>query len=295
MRTLLAALFATLLLAPVPTRASEAPLRCGTGVHAAEARGLVFTPQGDVFCPLVADPKAMRSFLAWQRGDFPRETGTRTVGAIGIADGFGLFRVGGPGRGEGLQLSLEAGVFAQFDLDARSDDLLNADYLVGLPLGFRRGAFSARLRVYHQSSHLGDELLARQAELVNEGLSFEALDLVLSADLGRLRLYAGGERLLRRTPRSLDPLVAHGGAELRLGPVRGARLVAAVDVKSSEQRAWTPAWSAKAGLEFAAGRDPEHPPRLWSVLGEYYAGPSPYGQFVLDDVRFAGVAFQFML
>jgi hypothetical protein len=53
-------------------------------------------------------------------------------------------------------------VFAQFDLDSTSDDLLNADYVVGLPLTFRRAGFSARGRFYHQSSHLGDELLLRE-------------------------------------------------------------------------------------------------------------------------------------
>lgn len=267
------------------------PLRCGTGVHGQEAEGFVGFPQGDVFCPLVADPKAMRSFVSYQRGEFPEVIGATDVGAVGIADGFGLVRVGGPRPGEGLQLGVEAGVFAQFDLGAASD-LVNADYLVGFPLTARFGAFSGRVRVFHQSSHLGDEFLGR-TEIVREELSFEAVDAIASVELGALRLYGGAEYLFSRTPAALDPYVLQGGAEVRVGPVRGARLVAAADVKSSEQRAWDPAWSAKAGVEYAHWSSPDHPPRVFSILGEYYDGPSPYGQFYLEETRFYGVGFHF--
>lgn len=288
---LLAALAAVL--ASSAASALDPPaLRCGTGVHADEAAGVVALPQGGVFCPLLADPKAMRTFISYQRGEFPEVTGATDLGAIGIADAIGLLRLGGPRPGEGIQLGVEAGVFAQFDLGAPSDDLVNADYVVGVPLTFRVRDFSGRLRVYHQSSHLGDEFLGR-TEIVNEGLSFEAVEAILSQELGALRVYAGGEYLLRGEPDTLEPMLAHAGIELRIGPARGARLVAALDVKSSEQRDWDPAYSARAGVEVAYGRSPDHPPRLLSVVGEYYDGPSPYGQFFLDETRFYGVGIHF--
>jgi hypothetical protein len=290
---LLAALAAALL--PGAVAAVDAPpaLRCGTGVHAHEAAGLVALPQGGVFCPLLADPKAMRTFVSYQRGEFPKVTGAKDLGAIGIADGIGLVRIGGPRPGEGVQLGVEAGVFAQFDLGAPSDDLVNADYVVGFPLTFRVRDFSGRFRVYHQSSHLGDEFLGR-TEIVNAGLSFEAVEAILSLEIEALRVYAGGEYLLSGAePDTLEPMVAHAGLELRVGPLRGARLVAALDVKSSEQRDWDPAYSVRAGVEIAYGRSPDHPPRLLSIVGEYYDGPSPYGQFFLDETRFYGVGIHF--
>jgi hypothetical protein len=275
--------------------AEDAPLlRCGTGVHGQEAEGVVAFPQGDLFCALLADPKATRSFVSYQRGEFPEAIGTRDLAAVGISDGFGLVRFGGPRPGEGLQLGIEAGVFAQFDLGSPSDDLVNADYVVGVPLTFRVRSFSGRLRVFHQSSHLGDEFLGR-TEIQNEGLSFEAVDMILSLELGAFRIYGGGEYAFSRSPETLDPYVAHAGAEVRVGPVRGPRLVAALDVKSSEQRDWEPAWSARAGVEVAHWSSPDHPPRLFSVVGEYYDGPSPYGQFFLDETRFFGVGFHFQL
>jgi hypothetical protein len=180
------------------------------------------------------------------------------------------------------------GTGSQFDLDSSSADIL--------PFTWRIRDFSARLRVYHQSSHLGDELLLRPDSTIRrENLSFEAAELILSQEPGPLRAYAGGEHLFDRHPSTLDELLAHAGAELRLGPARGARLVAAVDVKSSEQQDWKPAVSAKLGVELAWWRRDDHPPRLASVVAEYYEGPSPYGQFFLESTRYYGAGVQFQL
>lgn len=271
-------------------------LQCGSGIHGEEAQGLVWLPQGEVFCPLVADPKAVRSFASYLYGKFPTSRGSIHLGSVGIGDGFALLRLGGPRATEGLQVGLEAAVFAQFDLDSDSDDLLNADYVISLPITFRRAGFSARARVYHQSSHLGDELLLRaDGEIQRQNLSYESVELILSQELGPLRVYAGGEHLFQRRPSTLDQLLAHAGAELRAGPAKGARLLLAGDVKSSEQQEWKPAWSARAGVEVAWWRDPGHPPRVWSFLAEYYDGPSPYGQFFLESTRYAGVGLHLQL
>jgi uncharacterized protein DUF1207 len=167
---------------------------------------------------------------------------------------------------------------------------------VGLPLTFRHSGFSARARLYHQSSHLGDELLLRaENEIQRENLAFESAELILSQEVGPLRLYAGGEYLFNRRPDTLDPMLAHVGAEARAGPARGLRLVAAVDVKSSEQQEWKPGVSVRAGVEAAWWRSEGHPPRVWSVLAEFYDGPSPYGQFFLESIRYYGAGFHFQL
>jgi hypothetical protein len=270
------------------------PLRCGTGVHVGETDGWIALPQGDVFCPLLADPKSTRSHLTYLRGELPAATRAKNVGSAGVADGLGLLRVAGPVPGDGVQIGIEAGVFAQFDLGTRSADLLNADYVVGVPVTFRVSGFSGRFRVWHQSSHLGDEFLAHAgAEVTNQGLSFEAAEVILSEELGPLRVYGGGEYLLEGTPSTLARKVAHGGAELRLGAVRGPRLVVAVDVKAAEQRSYKPGYSARAGVEIAHWSSPSHPPRIVAILAEYYDGPSPFGQFFTDQSRTFGFGFHF--
>jgi hypothetical protein len=296
-RALAVAAAAALVAIPAAAEAEEAyVLRCGTGVHSGEATGTVALPSGGVFCPLFADPKAVRSFATYLYGKFPTGTESRSLAAVGLGDGIALVRFGGPRPGEGLQLGIEAAVFSQFDLDSTSDDLLNTDFIVGLPITWRIRDFSLRARVYHQSSHLGDELLLRPGTTITrENLSFESAELILSQELGMLRLYAGGEYLFNRRPSTLDELLAHGGAELRLGPARGARFVAAVDVKATEQQDWDPAWSVRTGVEIAWWRQPDHPPRLGSIVVEYYDGPSPYGQFFVESIQYVGAGFQFQL
>ncbi len=270
---------------------------CGLLLHASEASGVAPLPHGDVFCPLVADPKEPRSFVSYQRARSPLQAGdTETIGlapfdtdigAIGLGESFGLLRWGGRRPGDGVQISISAGIFAQFDLNTDSYDLINADYLIGVPVTLRRGGFSSRLRLYHQSSHLGDEFLLRdEPERLN--LAFESLELILSQALGALRVYAGGETLFNRDPDDLDPLLAHAGVELRVGAPGRRSLVAAADVKSSEQQDWKPAWSGRTGFEFGWGRDPEHPPRVLRLLFELYNGPSPYGQFYREQIRYWG-------
>jgi hypothetical protein len=271
-------------------------------IHAGEASGQVPFPQGDVFCALVADPKQPRSFASFLQGRSPAEDGDHgavramdtEVGSIGIGDSFGLYRWAGPAPGDGIQLSIAAAVFAQFDLATSSFDMLNADYVVGLPLSVRRGASSARLRLYHQSSHLGDEFLLRdEPERVN--LAFESLELIFSRARGGLRLYGGGEYLFNREPDDLEEWLVHLGAEGRTRRSGGTGLLAAMDLKSSEEQEWKPAWSVRGGIETGWGRDPAHPPRRWSLLLEFYDGPSPYGQFYREKLRFYGIGLHVSL
>jgi len=155
---------------PIPTLSQQATPWCFTGVHPGEVDGTVFLPEGDLFCPLLADPKAEHSFLSVLNGSFPP------------------FEEGGAQNG---------------DLRIGS---------VGIPVTVRWAGFSSRLRVYHQSSHLGDEFLL-SSEIERKNLSFEAVDLLLSQEIGPLRAYGGGEILFNREPETLESTLAHAGLE----------------------------------------------------------------------------------
>jgi hypothetical protein len=279
-----------------------APSRCAVGIPADETSGYVPLPRGDVFCPLLADPKGQRSFVSYLREN--SDDGDMDVGSVGISDAFGLLRVGGSKAGNGFQISVAGSVFAQFDLNTTTYDLINADYMIGIPITIRSGIFSTRLRIYHQSSHLGDEFLLREdnPDFDRENISFESAEMMLSLDGGPFRLYGGGEYLLRRDPSDLERYVAHGGLELRparrlvrFGTVAGIRFVAAGDVKASEQQDWKPAVSVRTGFEFDRPRDSDPPGRRWGLLFEAYDGPSPYGQFFRRDVRYYGAGIHFTL
>ena len=277
------------------------PTRCGVAIPTAEARGFVPLPSGDPFCPLVADPKTARSFVSYLRET--SEDAETHVASVGIGDVFPMVRWGGPAPGDGVQLSLQGSVLAQFDLGSASFDLINADFIIGLPITWRRGGTSGRVRVYHQSSHLGDEFLLRDEDPrpERENLSFESLELILSQDLGLLRLYGGGEYLVNREPEDLESTVAHAGAELRprggvnFGRFGSVRPLAAVDVKATPEQDWGLAWSLRAGLDVGRPREAVGAGGRWSVLFEYYQGPSPYGQFYRNDVTLVGVGLHFAI
>jgi hypothetical protein len=277
---------------------ADAP-RCGAGVHESEGEGTVFFPQDQIFCPLLADPKEARSFVSFLRGTFPSlddPSGKGTsIGSVGLGDSFGLVRWGGPRAGEGVQLDVVGSIFAQFDLGASSNDLINADYIIGVPLTLRRRGFSVRVRLYHQSSHLGDEYLLRSSEVVRENLSFESMELLASQEIGPVRVYGGGERIFRREPDALPSELFHAGVEARTGRARRAQLVAGVDLKTTERHDWSPAVSARFGIEIGRPGAGGHPGRLVTLMLEMYDGPSPYGQFFQDDISYVGIGLHFSL
>ena len=280
------------------TQTANAP-RCGTGVHEAGATGTVFFPQDHIFCPLIADPKEVRTFVTFLRGTFPSihdplGEGT-SIASVGLGDSFGLLRQGGPAAGEGLQLDVVGSIFAQFNVGASSNDLINADYVIGAPLAFRRSGFSVRARIYHQSSHLGDEYFLSAEDIERENLSFEAVEFLVSQEVRVVRAYAGVERIFRREPDTLPSKLFHVGVELRSGRARPIQLVGGVDIKTTEFHNWSPAVSGRAGMEFGRPRPGGHPGRLVLLTLEVYDGPSPYGQFFRDDISYVGIGLHFGL
>jgi hypothetical protein len=277
--------------------ANEGSAQTPGAVQEPQETGTVFFPQDQIFGPLLADPKEPRSFASFVRGTFPSlndPTGKGTsIASVGLGDSFGLIRVGGPSAGEGLQLDVIGSIFAQFDFGAMSNDLINADYVIGLPLTVRRSGFSLRARIYHQSSHLGDEYLLRVDSVTRENFSFESVELLVSQDIGPVRGYVGGERIFRREPDTLPASLFHSGFEWRPGRALKARLVSGIDLKTTEMHDWSPAISARIGLE--VGRRGSGPGRPVALLLEIYDGPSPYGQFFQDDISYVGVGLHFGL
>src|SRR5256714_4995708 len=151
-------------------------------------------PGAPLFPSLLADPKEPEFFATylWQRS--PRLA--PKLGSVGFGQTIGILRA------RDWQLSIAAGVFSQFDLSSSTADLMNTDYLIGLPLAYRRGGTALRLRLYHQSSHLGDEyMIHTQSQRVD--LSFEAAELLVARELAHWRGVSG--RRATFTPPSRRP------------------------------------------------------------------------------------------
>lgn len=243
-------------------------------------------PTGDLFWALLADPKQPGFFVSVREYDTPIDNAT--LAAVGFGETFGLYRREGKRAGDGLQVSISGALFAQFNLDAPSADLVNADYIIGIPVTYRHGPWSSRIRLYHQSSHLGDEFLLRaRPERIN--LSFESLEMLVSYDWRQLRIYGGGEYLLNREPEDLEREGLHGGLEYRGQTpwLWGGRLVGGLDLKSWREHDWAVDTSLKVGLEFGGAPQPGR--RRLRVMAEAYDGYSPHGQFYDDEIDYFGV------
>lgn len=251
-----------------------------------KAKGVEVLPRGNLFDPLIADPRWAHFSAAYQY--FVNDDEISGAGSVSFGETFGLLRGPGPFGGR-WQLDFQAAVFGLFDLEAESKDLINADYWVGLPLSYRNGDFSAMFRVFHQSSHLGDEYLLRnQVDRVN--LSYEAVDLKLSYDVGYgIRVYGGGGVLLSREPSDLDRLSTQIGLEY-LAPFTLAngllRPVAAMDIQNREESDWASDISLRAGVQFES-RDAVT--QRVQLMLEYFNGRNPNGQFYDRTLEYYGL------
>jgi Protein of unknown function (DUF1207) len=263
-----------------PTGAPRGPGEWQTGLM----------PGGTLFRPLIADPRWPHFAASYQRYLDDRQL--TDVGAVSFGETFTLLRERA-GSASWWEVGIQAGVFAVFDLASDSMDLVNADYFVGVPLSWRHGDWSAIFRLFHQSSHLGDEFLLRtQTERVN--LSYESVDLKGSYEFGDvLRLYAGGGYLFDQEPASLDPWSIQYGLELiSPWPPRGDsrwRPIAAADLQHREENGWSLDLSLRAGIQL----DGILVSRNLQILLEYFKGHSPNGQFYKEKIEYLGLGAHF--
>ena len=249
-----------------------------------------FLPRGLLFAPLHADPR-WPHFAAGYREYRTQNLSSTFAGNLG--ETFAIYRNRAPFGGQ-WEFGIQAGVFSIFNLDATSFDLVNADYTLGFLLSYRSGRFSSFLRLHHQSSHLGDEFILNNPGVSRINLSFEEVDVKLAYDVASwIRLYGGGGYLVHRDPRDVKRGTTQWGIEL-VSPstyVGGSiRPVIYADFQANERSNWGVARSIFAGVRFENVRIGD---RQIQLLGEYFAGPSPDGQFYTQHGEWFGVGFHF--
>jgi len=252
----------------------------------------VFLPRDLLFKSLLADPRWPHFSVSYQQ--YLQNSQLEGVGSATFGETFSFYRFAGPWNSQ-MKVGLQAGVFSIFDMDADSHDLVNADYFVALPLSLKKDHFSAMARIFHQSSHLGDEYLLSGQSPERINLSYEGLDTILSYNLPfGFRIYGGGGYLFDRDPSDLKPWVAQSGLEFRsAGAWLGGsfRPVAAFDLQNFEESDWDANVSLRTGVQL---ENPDFLSRKLQILIEYYNGSSPNGQFYArDPVEFIGLGFHF--
>jgi hypothetical protein len=197
-------------------------------------------------------------------------------------------RTTSPGRSEEIVLDLAS--FTQFevyfDQIARYQrrQIMNTDYKVSIQYNLRRGDNNYRFRVYHLSSHLGDDYIYRNRITApsTNSVNYEQLDAMYSRTIRDWRLY-GGIGLTLRKPEERKPLSAQFGAFYKKPSQQAARLVGGVDVKLFQETEFRPGIHAGVGVE--VGRTANN----LTFLAETYSGFRPYSQYENQTVFWLGL------
>ncbi|MFI3118565.1 MAG: DUF1207 domain-containing protein [Methylococcaceae bacterium] len=253
-------------------------------------------PTGHLFKPLLADPRWAHFSAAYRNYQSNHYDG-RDIASVSFGETIPFYRSNFGKSSVQWEAGIQAGVFSDFNLDAPSSDLINTDFVVSAYSSLRAGRFSSFGRVYHQSSHLGDEFLLSKigTKFQRVNLSYEGVDLKLSYEFPYgIRLYGGGEGLFDREPSALKIWSAQYGIEFR-SPWRlkwaSMRPILGADIKNHEENHWNYDVSAKAGVEF---ENLQVLGRKLQILAEYYNGFSPSGQFYKDKVEYIGLGAHYL-
>jgi hypothetical protein len=160
--------------------------------------GTTFFPDGErAFAPLRADPREAKFHLGFLLDDRQH-----VLMDFGMGAELGFLRHEW-GDGNAFTLGGRGLIAGRFDFMSGSFDLQDMDFLGGLGAGLRLGSWAFDLRLDHQSSHLGDEVL-ESGRRPRIDFSQERLRLLASRTLGPLRLYGGAGVVLHAAPVALQ-------------------------------------------------------------------------------------------
>ena len=249
-----------------------------------------FLPKGHLFEPIVLDPleaQTYGSLLPVYNTEGKAYKGSIVPFAFGFAKPF-YRRTSEPGRAEEWVLDLAS--FTQFEAyhDAAQNiakrQIINNDYKISIIYNVQRGASTYRFRVYHLSSHLGDDYIFRNkiTAPTPNSVNYELLDVTYSRLVQHWRLYGGIGFVLRKAEeRKL--LSAQLGVYYKKPSERATRLVGGVDVKFWQQTDFRPGIHGGIGVEL--GRTQNN----LTFLLEGYSGFRPYSQFENQQTSWIGV------
>lgn len=249
-----------------------------------------FLPKGHLFDPIVLDPLEAQTYgsvlpLYYTEGE--KYKGSIVPFAFGFAKPF-YRRTTEPGRAEEWVLDLAS--YTQFEafhddkLNKARRQIMNTDYKISIIYNVRRGLNNYRFRVYHISSHLGDDYIYRNqiTAPTPNSVNYEQLDATYSRNVNNWRLYGGAGITLRKAEeRKL--LSAQLGAFYKKPSEKATRLVGGVDIKFWQQTDFRP--GIHAGVGFELGRTQNN----LTFLLEGYSGFRPYSQYENQQTAWLGI------
>lgn len=247
---------------------------------------ILFSSRGRVFQPLLADPREalFRLSFLYEGRDQRWDTDITFGGDLGL-----LWARLPSNRS--LSLTVRGLVSSRFDAFSESFNLLNIDFLGGLALGYAATPNSFEFLVFHQSSHLGDEILDHHLDSrIDYGK--EEARFLYARDCRGGRIYGGLSFTIHALPEDIEhALTLQGGIEDAF-QVWKLGMFVALDLQSRQENDWTLNVAAKWGVWLGNPRKVRN--RQWAFLS-FFNGFSNMGQFydVRETFGMLGIGYRF--
>jgi hypothetical protein len=247
-----------------------------------------FFPGNRIFPVVFLDP------LECQTGGgsyflFQKEKNVSLYSTVNL--GFTIPVISHKGESVSWELNLGTAIFTQFDLIKREDGsylagLINNDYKISADYSLNINNNLFKIRVFHLSSHLGDDYIARNPDSTTNDKSenYEQIDLTYMRSNGSNYWYAGiGEIYTKYVFRERFSMQA--GGLLNFGEPKPVNFFTSANVKLLAENDFIPDIRTAFGLNFS--RKSESLIRLWM---EYYNGNLPYSTIDYGRVNWIGMA-----
>jgi len=242
---------------------------------------------GSLFPKIMADPEEVQTAGQYFRKNGQDKVDFSVGNNYGIAQWFADKNQTWP-----LQFDVSGVIIPRFTVSSLIT-LDDADYIVNLPLEARHGIYSARLSLFHKSSHLGDNYITTTGRQ-RIAYSREGVQSLFAAEpTERVRFYGGLSQLLHTDP-NVGKTTVQGGFELRtrpLGHVKRWHTFAylAEDVQWKQEVNWSANSDTQLGISLGFDGNP----RRFRVFLNYFDGHSTYGQFYTEREHYLGTGIGF--
>lgn len=252
---------------------------------------LDFFPKQNLWHTLSLDPLAAQSYVQiaaiWE-GNSPTDY-VITGFSFGFQKSFISLKIS---EKSSIDIGMEGGAITQFEWTMREDymqrNILSSDFIIGMPIVWQMDNLMLRLRIYHLSSHMGDDYMVRNniTSYYRNNNNYEQLDITASYLIKNFRLNLGvGTVLTSSAPRK--PLVFTSGLEylLPLDKEESVNLCAGFYADSKQDNYYIP------GINMALGVKIGEPDRRGAkILFTYFNGPLPYSVYTGRLIQWLGAA-----
>ncbi len=266
-----------------------------------KVKGIWFPQSTELFLPIIANPRQVIYAIGYRGGD--RVMGKKAVN-VSLGDSFPIFRWIDvlPWHGD-MQIGIEAGIWSVFNLDPHpkidpGTELVNTDFYVGIPISYAVNKWAFRFRIYHISSHLGDEYMVNHPNVVRLNPSYEAIDFFSSWQAtDYLRLYIGPGVILHSDDSyPMKHLYVEYGAEARFLGLKMyyhrlyGTFFAGVHLQNWQVLKWDIDGTYVLGYEWSKMQGVG---RKIRVYAEYHHGFSLEGQFFKKRTQYGALNFAY--